>query len=45
MIKQPIRAYGPESLPRLKESFTKKEFNLRELAADIVTEAAALPSK
>ncbi len=40
MIKQPIRAYGPDVLPRLRESFTKKEFNIQELTADIVTEAA-----
>jgi cytochrome c553 len=45
MIKQPVRAYGPEALPRLKESFTKKELNLKELAADIVTEAAILSNK
>lgn len=43
MIKQPIRAYGPETLPRLQESFAKKEFNIRELAAEIVTEAAVKP--
>ena len=40
MIKQAIRAYGPDTLPRLRDSFTKKEFNIQELAADIVTEAA-----
>ncbi len=40
MIKQPIRAYGPETLPRLRDSFTKKEFNIQELTADIVSEAA-----
>ncbi|MGI8978175.1 MAG: DUF1592 domain-containing protein [Pirellulaceae bacterium] len=40
MIKQPIRAYGPDTLPRLRDSFTKKEFNIQELTADIVTEAA-----
>lgn len=40
MIKQPIRAYGPETLPRLRDSFTKKEFNIQELTVDIVTEAA-----
>lgn len=39
-IKQPIRAYGPDVLPRLRESFAKKEFNIQELTADIVTEAA-----
>ncbi|MCE9528395.1 MAG: DUF1592 domain-containing protein [Planctomycetales bacterium] len=43
LIKQPIRAYGPETLPRLRESFTKKEFNIKELTADIVTEAAIRP--
>ena len=45
LIKQPIRAYGPETLPRLRESFTKKEFNMKELTADIVTEAAITVQK
>ena len=40
LIKQPIRAYGPSTLPQLREAFTKKEFNVKELTADIVTEAA-----
>lgn len=40
LIKQPIRAYGPETLPRLRDSFTQKEFNIKNLTADIVTEAA-----
>ena len=44
MIKQPIRAYGPDELPKLRESFAKKEFSIRELAAEIVTEAA-MPAK
>jgi hypothetical protein len=45
MIKQPIRAYGPEKLPQLRESFAKKEFSIRELAADIVTESALPPKR
>jgi hypothetical protein len=45
LIKQPIRAYGPDTLPRLRDSFTKKEFNMKELTADIVTEAAMAVKK
>ena len=40
MIKQPIRAYGKDMLPQLRESFAKNEFNIRRLAVDIVTTAA-----
>ena len=40
MIKQPIRAYGPETLPSLRNSFAANAFNIRRLAVDIVTAAA-----
>jgi hypothetical protein len=40
MIKQPIRAYGPETLPELRNSFAANGFNIRRLAVDIVTTAA-----
>jgi Protein of unknown function (DUF1592)/Protein of unknown function (DUF1588)/PA14 domain/Protein of unknown function (DUF1585)/Cytochrome C oxidase, cbb3-type, subunit III len=40
MIKQPIRAYGPEALPKLRNSFAANGFNIRRLAVDIVTTAA-----
>jgi mono/diheme cytochrome c family protein len=45
LMKQPIGAYGSAVLPRLCESFTKKELNLKELTADIVIEAALAPGK
>ncbi len=45
LIKQPIRAYGPDTLRRLRDSFTKKEFNIQELTADIVTEEAMAGKK
>jgi uncharacterized protein DUF1588/uncharacterized protein DUF1585 len=40
MIKQPIRAYGPDTLPSLQNSFAANRFNIRRLAVDIVTAAA-----
>ncbi|HEY2252283.1 MAG TPA: DUF1588 domain-containing protein, partial [Planctomycetaceae bacterium] len=41
-IKQPIRAFGPESLPALQRDFVRNSFNIRRLLADIAT-IAALP--
>ena len=43
MIKQPIRAYGAETLPKLRDSFAAEGFSIRELAVDIVTTAAMAP--
>jgi hypothetical protein len=43
MIKQPIRAYGPNTLPNLRNSFAANGFNIRRLAADIVSAAALVP--
>jgi hypothetical protein len=44
LVKQPIRAYGPDEMPRLKESFAKHDFNLRRLMVEIiVTSALATP--
>jgi Protein of unknown function (DUF1592)/Protein of unknown function (DUF1588)/PA14 domain/Protein of unknown function (DUF1585)/Cytochrome C oxidase, cbb3-type, subunit III len=43
MIKQPIRAFGPQTLPDLRNSFAAKGFNIRRLAAEIVTTAATTP--
>ncbi|HMC11898.1 MAG TPA: DUF1592 domain-containing protein, partial [Pirellulaceae bacterium] len=45
MIKQPIRAYGPETLPELRDSFAANRFNIRRLAVDIVTAAALAPEE
>ncbi len=40
LVKQPILAYGPETLGNLRQEFVKHDFNLRRLAADIITTAA-----
>ena len=45
MIKQPIRAYGPETLPNLRQQFAANRFNIRRLAVDIVTAAAVALEK
>jgi cytochrome c553 len=44
LIKQPIRAYGSAALPDLRNSFAANGFNIRKLAADIVTTAALVPA-
>jgi hypothetical protein len=40
MIKQPIRAYGAEALPNLRQSFAEKQFSIRRLIVDIATTGA-----
>lgn len=40
LIKQPILAYGPNTLANLRQEFVKHDFNLRRLAVDIITTAA-----
>jgi hypothetical protein len=40
VVKQPIRAYGPQELPTLRQSFTDNEYNIRRLMAEIATESA-----
>jgi cytochrome c553 len=39
-VKQPIRAYGFELQPELKQRFTENDFNLRTLMVDIVASSA-----
>ncbi|MBC7805520.1 MAG: DUF1592 domain-containing protein [Akkermansiaceae bacterium] len=39
-VKQPIRAYGPKTLPQLRDTFAKNEFSIRRLAVEIATESA-----
>jgi mono/diheme cytochrome c family protein len=41
-VKQPIRAYGPQTLPMLKKDFEENQYNIRQLVAEIAT-TAALP--
>jgi mono/diheme cytochrome c family protein len=43
MIKQPVRAYGADALPQLRQAFTANRYSIRRLAADIVTTAALNP--
>jgi cytochrome c553 len=39
-VKQPIRAYGPERLHDLQQSFAKNEYNIRKLLVEIVADSA-----
>jgi cytochrome c553 len=36
VVKQPIRAYGPQTLPDLRNTLVQNEFNLRKLLVEIV---------
>lgn len=36
LVKQPLRAHGPETLPRLRESFKANEFHIRKLVIEIL---------
>ena len=40
LVKQPIRAYGPNRLAELKTAFKQNEFSIRKLVATIVASAA-----
>lgn len=40
LVKQPIRAFGPDVLPRLHKSFAGHDFNMRRLVVEIMTVAA-----
>ena len=42
MVKQPIRAYGEQQSPELRQTFQSSNFNIRKLTAEIAA-AAALP--
>ena len=42
LVKQPVRAYGPDRLPQLTEAFRKNEFSIRKLLVDIMA-ASSLP--
>ncbi len=45
LVKQPIRAYGPEELPTLRKAFAENQFNMRKLVVEIVASSAAQASK
>lgn len=42
-VKQPVAAYGPETMDRLVEAFEKSEFSIRELLIEIAVVAATDP--
>lgn len=42
IVKQPIRAFGPDQLTKLKTSFREHDYHIRNLAAEIAA-SAALP--
>jgi hypothetical protein len=43
LVKQPIRAFGPETLNDLRHSFAQNGYNIRKLMVEIVTLAALGP--
>jgi len=45
MVKQPIRAYGEQLSPELRQSFQSNQFNIRKLSAEIAAAAALPPPK
>jgi hypothetical protein len=40
LVKQPIRAYGPEKQSELRQAFAKNDFNLRKLMVEIMASSA-----
>jgi len=45
LVKQPVQAYGPDRLEKLRASFEKSDFNIRKLVAEIVAVSALHPLK
>jgi len=43
LVKQPIRAYGPDRWQQLQKTFADEDFNIHKLAAQIVTTSALPP--
>jgi hypothetical protein len=43
LVKQPVRAWGPETLENLRSGFEKSGFDIRRLLVDIMMVAAASP--
>jgi hypothetical protein len=42
LVRQPVLAYGARTLPELRQSFVKNDFNVKKLAVEIAV-LAALP--
>jgi hypothetical protein len=40
LVKQPIRAFGSQELPNLRQSFAQNQFHIRKLAVEIIADAA-----
>jgi hypothetical protein len=40
LVKQPVRAYGPQTLPNLRRFFAANDFNLRKLMVEIMATSA-----
>lgn len=40
LVKQPILAYGPDVMPRLRQSFVSSEFNIQKLIVEMTTLSA-----
>ena len=40
LVKQPVRAFGSQELPNLRQSFVQNEFHIRKLAVQIIADAA-----
>ncbi|HUE74962.1 MAG TPA: DUF1592 domain-containing protein [Pirellulaceae bacterium] len=40
LIKQPVRAFGSQELPNLRQSFVQNQFHIRKLAVQIIADAA-----
>jgi hypothetical protein len=40
LVKQPVRAYGPQTLPDLRRFFATHDFNLRKLTVEIMATSA-----
>lgn len=45
LVKQPIRAYGADALPKLRESFQKDQYRIRSLMVQIMLATAAPKGK
>jgi cytochrome c553 len=43
LVRQPVLAYGPRTLPELRQSFANSDFNIRKLAVEIAV-LAAMPA-
>jgi mono/diheme cytochrome c family protein len=43
LVKQPVRAYGPDTLAELREDFAGNGYNIRDLLVEIVARTALVP--